>query len=89
MEVMNDEDKIKIAGILERIEASQNALYKDVVELGTVDGFAEQWEELGEVQRSVKAVWHSINNRKGQLIQESRPKGPEGNGSQPNLPNFE
>ena len=85
---MNEQDQIKIAKIMEDLEAAQKTTYRVLTELGTVNGFGDQWEELQDIPHQIKAVWNSIDARKGQLIQESRPKGPSG-GSQPNLPNLE
>ena len=73
---MNEQDRIKIAKIMEDLEAAQKITYRVLAELGTVNGFSEQWGKLQDIPQQLKAVWNSIDQQKGKLIQKSQNNRP-------------
>lgn len=48
---------------LAHIEAAQNQLYAAAQAACPLQGWADEWTEIGDMADSVKAFWHKINQR--------------------------
>jgi len=56
-----------IQNCLNLIEESQSYLNRAAMDLSPVNGFADEWSELGKLHDQVKQVWHQIDSRRSEL----------------------
>jgi len=57
----------KVQKSLNLLEEAQGLINEAASELSSVDGFADQWSELGKLYDQVKATWHLVDQRQSQL----------------------
>ena len=63
----------KVKRALDLIQYAQSVIGEAAQELCSVDGFADEWTSVNRLYDTVKQEWHTVNNRRIQIIsQEAR-----------------
>ena len=61
---------------LKKIEAAQTLLYEAAQAICPIVPWADEWDDVGNVADSVKALWHRINQAPMPERLDSEPKTP-------------
>jgi len=57
----------KLKSAMEKLEAAQHLVDDAASDLCSVEGFADQWTELGRLYDTVKKHWHMLDSRRMEL----------------------